>query len=75
MEPRSLYVAVQDGIVSLSGTVERYGMISLVEAPVRRVDGVVEVRGHLKSERDDRDIHPDEPVAGGWFGRRSPYRP
>ncbi|MEV0071014.1 CBS domain-containing protein [Amycolatopsis sp. NPDC050768] len=75
VDPRSLYVAVQDGIVSLSGTVERYGMISLVEALVRRVDGVVEVRGHLKVELDDRDIHPDEPVAGGWFGRRSPYRP
>ncbi|QRP42902.1 CBS domain-containing protein [Amycolatopsis sp. FDAARGOS 1241] len=75
IDPQSLYVAVHDGIVSISGTVERYSMIGLIEALVRRVDGVVEVRSHLKAHLDDRDLRPDEPPAGGRFGRRSIHRP
>ncbi|MFI5615813.1 CBS domain-containing protein, partial [Amycolatopsis sp. NPDC051903] len=49
LDSRSLSVAVHDGIVSISGTVERYSMIGLIEALVRRVDGVVEVRSRLKA--------------------------
>ncbi|MGW4490004.1 CBS domain-containing protein [Amycolatopsis sp. NPDC004368] len=75
VDPRSLSVAVQDGIVSIRGTVERYSMIGLIESLVRRVAGVVEVRAQLKAHFDDRGIRPEEPAAGGRFGRWSPHRP
>ncbi|MEV4603390.1 CBS domain-containing protein [Amycolatopsis sp. NPDC049253] len=75
VDPRSLSIAVHDGIVSIRGTVERYGMIGLIESLVRRVDGVVEVRAQLTAQFDDRRIRPEEPASGGRFGRRSLRRP
>lgn len=75
VDPSTLYVSVYDGVVSLSGAVERYSMIPVLKALVGRVDGVVEVREHLRVELDDRNIRPGEPAATGLFPDRSIHRP
>lgn len=75
VDPRTLNVTVHDGIVSISGVVERYSMIPLIAALVRRVDGVVEVREHLKADLDDRGVRQDGPIASGLFGGRSARNP
>ncbi|WP_020658870.1 CBS domain-containing protein [Amycolatopsis benzoatilytica] len=75
IDPASLYVAVQDGVVTLSGRVERYSMIPVIAALVGRVDGVVEVKEQLRAELDDRSLRPDEPPASGLFGDRSIHHP
>ncbi|MBN9743224.1 hypothetical protein DMP23_19300 [Amycolatopsis sp. A1MSW2902] len=75
LDPSTLYVSVHDGVVSLSGAVERYSMIGVIKALISRVDGVVEVREHLRAELDDRNIGPGVPAAGGMFPDRSIHRP
>ncbi|MFI1518633.1 CBS domain-containing protein [Kitasatospora cineracea] len=46
-------VAVEDGVVTLTGTVERRSLVPLVETMCRSLDGVVEVRQSLAFTRDD----------------------
>ncbi|RJQ87255.1 CBS domain-containing protein [Amycolatopsis panacis] len=75
VDPAAFFVSVHQGIVTIDGAVERYSMIPLMEALIRRVDGVVEVRARLAATRDDRHPDPDVPPAGGLFGKRSIHRP
>lgn len=72
IEPASLYVAVHNGMVTLSGVVERTSMIPVLVALIRRVDGVVEVRQNLTAHLDDRGISPVPP---GPVGVLSPHKP
>ncbi|WP_215546506.1 CBS domain-containing protein [Amycolatopsis sp. CA-230715] len=53
VDPDSLSVAVHDGVVSLRGQVERSGMIPVVTALVRGVDGVVAVHEYLTARFED----------------------
>ncbi|WP_352230320.1 CBS domain-containing protein [Kitasatospora phosalacinea] len=46
-------VAVRDGVVTLTGTVERRSLVPLVETMCRSLDGVVEVRQSLAFTWDD----------------------
>ncbi|WP_410622886.1 CBS domain-containing protein [Amycolatopsis sp. cmx-8-4] len=72
IEPGSLYVAVHNGIVTLSGVVERTSVIAVLVALIRRVDGVVEVRQTLTAHFDDREVSPVPP---GPVGVLSPHKP
>jgi CBS domain-containing protein len=49
-------VAVADGVVSLSGRIDRRSSADLVERLSRQVAGVVEVRSSLTFAFDDRDV-------------------
>jgi osmotically-inducible protein OsmY len=44
---------VADGVVNVSGEVQRRSMLSLVLATIRSVDGVVDVEGKLGYAVDD----------------------
>ncbi|MFD2467563.1 CBS domain-containing protein [Amycolatopsis silviterrae] len=68
IDPASLDVAVRDGVVSLSGTVERHSMVPVIPvilALVARVDGVLAVKEHLRVGVDARIVLAEEPAAGG----------
>ena len=56
VDPSTLYVSVHNGIVTFKGELERAGMIPVLVARVRRVDGVVDVRQSLTARFDDRGI-------------------
>ncbi|WP_406630973.1 CBS domain-containing protein [Amycolatopsis sp. WGS_07] len=71
IDPASLDVAVRDGVVSLSGTVERHSMVPVIPvilALVARVDGVLAVKEHLRVGVDARIVLADEPAGGGLPG-------
>jgi CBS domain-containing protein len=51
-------VAVQDGVVTLSGEVERRSLIEPLEDAVRGTAGVVAVHNHLTYRHDDRFVPP-----------------
>ncbi|MGW7537750.1 CBS domain-containing protein [Amycolatopsis sp. NPDC054798] len=71
IDPASLEVSVRDGVVSVSGTVERYSMVPVIPvlvALVGRVDGVVAVKEHMRVGVDARLVLADEPAAGGMPG-------
>ncbi|MEU8514648.1 CBS domain-containing protein [Kitasatospora sp. NPDC048722] len=48
-------VTVEDGVVTLTGTVERRSLVPLVEEMCRSLDGVVAVRQSLDYRTDDTD--------------------
>jgi CBS domain-containing protein len=52
----SVSVAVVDGVVTLSGTVDRWSSADIVERLSRQVAGVVDVRSSLAYGFDDRDL-------------------
>ncbi|MET9262958.1 CBS domain-containing protein [Amycolatopsis sp. NPDC004079] len=71
VDPASLDVAVRDGVVSLTGTVERRSVVPVIPvllALVGRVDGVVAVKEHLRVGVDARIVLADEPAAGAVPG-------
>lgn len=71
IDPASLEVSVRDGVVSVSGTVERHSMVPVIPvlvALVGRVDGVVAVKEHMRVGVDARLVLADEPAAGGMPG-------
>ncbi|MBB1154493.1 CBS domain-containing protein [Amycolatopsis dendrobii] len=71
LDPASLDIAVRDGVVSLTGTVERDSMVPVIPvmlALVGRVDGVVAVQEHLRVGVDARIVLADEPAAGRVLG-------
>ncbi|MFD6066096.1 CBS domain-containing protein [Amycolatopsis lurida] len=65
IDPDTLSVSVHNGVVSVSGQVERTGMIPVIVALIRRLDGVVDVREHLTAEMDDSHLPIEEPVGKG----------
>ncbi|MGW6143429.1 CBS domain-containing protein [Streptomyces sp. NPDC055140] len=56
LSPSALSVEVNDGVVTLSGTVERRMFIPIVMRLCHSVDGVVEVINRLGYERDDMPV-------------------
>lgn len=54
--PRSVEVSVADGVVRITGQVERNSAVGLVFGAARQVPGVVEVSGALSYEIDDNMV-------------------
>ncbi|MFI6985965.1 CBS domain-containing protein [Embleya sp. NPDC050154] len=58
VDPNTVGVGVTDGIVDLSGQLERKSLIAILVRLCRGVEGVVDVREHLTYARDDMLIRP-----------------
>lgn len=58
--PKDIQVHVSDGVVTLTGTVERHGLIPIAERLTRAVDGVIDVVCRLVYELEDNGA-PAEP--------------
>ncbi|MFF8428063.1 CBS domain-containing protein [Streptomyces sp. NPDC016566] len=73
LSPDIAEVAVYDGVVTLTGQLERRSDAALAVGLTRRLDGVVDVVDHLTYRFDDRHAQPagpaDRGVADGWLGR------
>ncbi|QXV56487.1 CBS domain-containing protein [Amycolatopsis sp. TNS106] len=65
IDPDTLSVSVHNGVVTVRGQVERTGMIPVIVALIRRLDGVVDVREYLTAEMDDSHLPIEEPVGKG----------
>lgn len=63
-QPNAVSVEVRQGMVSLSGTVDRRSSVALLELLVRTVPGVVDVANHLTYHFDDRLERPRLPASG-----------
>jgi CBS domain-containing protein len=66
MDPEEVEVDVEDGEVTLRGSVETHSQAELIEMYVRRIPGVVDVRSRLRWRLDDR--------VRGFAGDRIPRR-
>jgi CBS-domain-containing membrane protein len=63
IDPDTVAVEVRDGVVTLTGQLERRSLIPIVVSLVRGLDGVVDVVDRLSFEFDDRTITvPSEPL-------------
>ena len=72
IDPATVRVVVDDGVVLLSGHVETRGLARLMGEVVARTDGVVSVVDDLECDRDDAR---DRPPNGGQYellDRRGP---
>ncbi|WP_405358820.1 CBS domain-containing protein [Kitasatospora sp. NBC_00085] len=68
-------VSVDDGVVTLAGTVERKSLIPVIEGMCRSLDGVVAVRQTLGYEFDDGHVDPGQSAVRGIIGPHSaPHR-
>ncbi|WP_406385907.1 CBS domain-containing protein [Streptomyces sp. NBC_01618] len=56
ISPSSLTVEVADGLMTLSGTVERHSLVLIILRLCRSVDGVVDVINRLNYEQDDMPV-------------------
>jgi len=56
-------VAVQDGVVTLTGRLPRRSLVPIAEQLCRAVDGVVAVHQTLDWTEDDTDVHLEHPRA------------
>ncbi|MFF5958415.1 CBS domain-containing protein [Streptomyces luteogriseus] len=63
--PHSIDVAVADGVVTLSGRLERRSEAEIVVAMTRQIDGVVAVVDELTWRLDDTRLRSDEQVLHG----------
>jgi CBS domain-containing protein len=63
--PRSIDVAVADGVVTLAGRLERRSEAEIAVAMTRQIDGVVTVVGELTWRLDDTRLGSDEQVLHG----------
>jgi CBS-domain-containing membrane protein len=57
VDPGSVTVGVERGVVTLEGQVERTSMIPIIDRMVHGVEGVVHVTDRLSAEFDDSMIH------------------
>ena len=73
LAPRSIDVAVTEGVVTLSGHMERKSETEIAISMTRQIDGVVAVVDKLTFRLDDSHIQPDEQalhgVADDWLRR------
>jgi CBS domain-containing protein len=73
LAPRSVDVSVTDGVVTLTGQMERKSETEIAVAMTVRADGVVAVVDKLTYRLDDARIEPDEQalhgVADDWLRR------
>lgn len=65
LAPRTIRVSVVEGVVTLSGHMERKSETEIAVAMTRRVDGVVAVVDELTYRLDDARIRPEEPALHG----------
>jgi CBS domain-containing protein len=74
LRPNSVGVSVQEGVVTLNGTVEQKSLIPIVERLCRSVDGVVSVHQTLEYTFDDTHLHAVPPPAvHGILPSRKPH--
>lgn len=73
LSPHIAEVAVYDGVVTLTGQLERRSDAAVTVGLTRRLDGVVDVVDHLTYRFDDRHAQPagsaERGVADDWLGR------
>ncbi|MFM9442503.1 CBS domain-containing protein [Streptomyces acidiscabies] len=71
--PQTIDVSVREGVVSLTGRLERRSEIAIAVGMTRRLDGVVDVVDHLTYRIDDTRLRPAEQalhgVADDWLRR------
>ncbi|MEU3792782.1 CBS domain-containing protein [Streptomyces fructofermentans] len=71
--PSSIDVAVTEGVVTLTGRMERRSETEIAVSMVRQIDGVVGVVDRLTWHLDDDRLHPYEPAVHGvtdaWLRR------
>ncbi|NXY97518.1 CBS domain-containing protein [Streptomyces sp. BR123] len=67
LSPSAVTVEVEDGLVTLSGTVQRRSLVPIVLRLCRSVDGVVDVINRLRFEQDD--MTADAPSAADQLRR------
>ncbi|MDH2387935.1 CBS domain-containing protein [Streptomyces sp. HNM0663] len=70
LDPHAVGVSVADGVVTLSGTLERYSEKAMTVHMTGLVDGVVAVVDELAYTFDDRDLPPVPHDAQGIAGDR-----
>jgi len=76
MDPATIRVEVADGVVSLRGRVDRRSEREILEAMIRRVDGVVGIENELTYRIDDRELrvpppaHPELGWSENWVRAR-----
>jgi len=68
LAPDAVRVAVQDGVVTLTGKVEQKSLIPIVERLCRSVDGVVSVHQTLGYTFDDTNLDLEQPRVPGVPG-------
>lgn len=69
IDPSTIEVSVDGGVVTLEGTVETKGTKEVLSRLVHKVDGVVGVRDNLAFRADDRPSSPPRELVGFGFGR------
>jgi CBS domain-containing protein len=73
LPPRGIDVSVTDGVVTLSGHMERKSETEIAVSMTRQIDGVVAVVDQLDHRLDDSRIQPQEQalhgVADDWLRR------
>ncbi|MBC2906468.1 CBS domain-containing protein [Streptomyces cupreus] len=71
LTPRAADVSVTEGVVTLSGELERKSETEIAVSMTRQIDGVVAVVDKLTHRLDDSRLQPDEQalhgVADGWL--------
>lgn len=75
IDPATIDVRVSEGLVRLSGQVERRSVKEILLELVERVDGVVAVEDRLSYAWDDRKVRPEAPSGApiwseNWVSRR-----
>jgi hypothetical protein len=63
--PSTVEVAVYEGVVTLTGHVERRSEAEIAVSMTDRIDGVVAVVDRLTYRLDDTHLRPDEPALHG----------
>ncbi|MFP8904490.1 CBS domain-containing protein [Streptomyces atacamensis] len=69
LSPDTVSVSVSDGVVTLTGRVERRSEIPVATALIRHLDGVVDVVSRLTYHLDDSRLRPEEPALHGLADR------
>ncbi|MER6085461.1 CBS domain-containing protein [Streptomyces sp. NPDC001833] len=73
LAPHTVEVAARDGVVTLTGRLERRSEIPVAVGMTRRLDGVVDVVDRLSYRFDDKHLRPTEQklhgVADDWLRR------
>jgi CBS domain-containing protein len=62
--PALVHVEVTDGVVRMTGELERKSMLSLVLPLARAIDGVIDAEGEFKYAIDDTKLRPVPDTAG-----------
>ncbi|MEU9047789.1 MULTISPECIES: BON domain-containing protein [unclassified Kitasatospora] len=71
LPPGAVDVTVDDGVVTLTGTVERESLIPITERLCRSVDGVIAVHQALRHTLDDTPIDIGRPNVRAVLGSHS----